>query len=224
MEGWEPVSDGHRTSAIRRPRSVTKATPRGTDGTVDGTRFGDLTRPIAHDRRLVKAPGYRLLIGVVAIVIVGALMAALFVLPVKSWFHQRDDLAERERELAVLTAANAQLAGEVNYLQTPDGIKEAAREEIGFGELGEKRVTVMPAPDAPITLPVGWPYDGVSQIVAVRVHEATTVTTTAASTTVAPEPATIVPAVADPNVPTTLDPSVTVPPTALPQAVPDAAP
>src|SRR4051794_41120073 len=98
MEEWDPVSDGHRTSAIKRPRSVTKATAH-TD--LDGTRFGDLTRPIAQDRRLVKAPGYRLLIGVVAIVIVGALMAALFVLPVKSWFRQRDDLAERERELAV---------------------------------------------------------------------------------------------------------------------------
>src|SRR4051794_38760649 len=150
LEASSPVSDGHRTSSIKRPRSATEATPR-TD--VDGTRFGDLTRPIAHDRRLVKARGYRLLVGVVAIVIVGALMAALFVLPVKSWFRQRDDLAERERELAVLTAANAQLGGEVNHLQTPDGIKEAAREEIGFGELGENRVTVMPTPDAPLTLP-----------------------------------------------------------------------
>jgi cell division protein FtsB len=227
LEEWDPVSDGHRTSAIKRPRSVTKAAPRGTDGTVDGTRFGDLTRPIAHDRRLVKAPGYRLLIGVVAIVVVGALMAALFVLPVKSWFRQRDDLAERQRELAVLTAANAELAAEVNYLQTPDGIKEAAREEIGFGELGEKRITVMPAPDAPITLPVGWPYDGVTQIVAVRVSQAAAeVATTVAPTTVAPDPAatTVVPAAVDPNVPTTLDPSVTVPPTAIPEAVPDAAP
>ena len=60
-------------------------------------------------------------------------MAALFVLPVKSWFRQRDDLAERRTQLAVLTAANAQLAAEVNYLQTPDGIKEAARAEIGIG-------------------------------------------------------------------------------------------
>ena len=158
------VSDGHRTSSIRRPARSPWRRP--TDA--DGTRFGDFTRPIARDKQLVKAPGYRLLIGVVAIVVFGALMAALFVLPVKSWFRQRDDLAERQRELAVLTAANAQLAAEVNYLQTPDGIKEAARAEIGFGELGEKRVTVMPTPGAPITLPAGWPYDGVAQIVAVR--------------------------------------------------------
>ena len=224
MEEWSPVSDGHRTSAIRRPRSVVEATERPD---VDGTRFGDFTRPIRRDKQLVKAPGYRLLIGVVAIVIVGALMAALFVLPVKSWFRQRDDLAERQRELAVLTAANAELAAEVNYLQTPDGIKEAARAEIGFGELGEKRVTVMPAPDAPITLPAGWPYDGVAQIVAVRQQEAATAaatTTVAAPTTSAAVDAAPTTVAADQGAATTLDPSVTVPPTALPEAVPDASP
>ena len=222
MEEWPPVSDGHRTSAIKRPRSVAEATPR-TDA--DGTRFGDLTRPIARDKQLVKAPGYRLLIGVVAVVIVGALMAALFVLPVKSWFRQRDDLAERQRELAVLSAANAQLAIEVNYLQTPDGIKEAARAEIGFGELGEKRVTVMPAPEAPITLPVGWPFDGVTQIVAVRSQEAlAAAATTVVATTVAEAPPSTQPPADDQGASTTVDPSVTVPPTALPEAVPDASP
>ena len=48
------------------------------------------------------------------------------------------------------TAANAQLAAEVNRLQTPDGIKEAARDEIGFVQRGENRVTVLPAPEAPV--------------------------------------------------------------------------
>ena len=216
------MSDGHRTSSIKRPRPFTRAAPRPD---VDGTRFGDLTRPIAREKQLVKAPGYRLLIGVVTIVVVGALMAALFVLPVKSWFRQRDDLAERQRELAVLTAANAELAAEVNYLQTPDGIKEAARAEIGYGELGEKRVTVMPAPEAPIALPVGWPYDGVAQIVAVRQQQAAAeaATTTVAAPTTA---AAVTPTTAAPvdGATTTVDPSVTVPPTALPEAVPDANP
>ena len=118
----------------------------------------------------------------------------------------------------MLEAANTQLAAEVNYLQTPDGIREAARAEIGYGNLGERRLTVTPAPDAPITLPAGWPYDGVTQIVAVRTAAATpattiappTTATVAAESTVAPE--------------TTVDPSVTVPPTAAPEAVPDANP
>ena len=223
MEECSVVSDGHRTSSIKRPHTLTEAAPRPDD---DGTRFGDFTRPIAREKQLVKAPGYRLLIGVVAVVVVGALMAALFVLPVKSWFRQRDDLAERRRQLAVLTAANAELAAEVNYLQTPDGIKEAARAEIGYGELGEKRVTMVPAPEAPIALPVGWPYDGIAQIVAVRQQEAAaaaaTTTVPAPTTVAAEEPTTLVPAVEGAT--TTVDPSVTVPPTALPEAVPDASP
>ena len=33
---------------------------------------------------------------------------------------------------------------------------------------GEIRLTVLPAPNAPITMPSGWPYDTMAQIVAVR--------------------------------------------------------
>jgi len=182
----------------------------------DGTRFADFTRPITRDKQLVKG-SYRLLIGVGAIIVFAALLAALFVLPLKSWFRQRDDLTERRRELAVLDAANAQLTAEVNYLQTPDGIMEAARAEIGYGNLGEKRLTVMPAPDAPVALPAGWPYDGITQIVAVRTAAATPATTVPPATATVPTESTVAAA-------TTVDPSVTVPPTAAPEAVPDANP
>ena len=95
-------------------------------------------------------------------------MASLFVLPVKSWLQQRDDLARKQNELAVLNNANAQLAGDVTHLQTPDGIKEAARQEIGLVSIGEQRITVLATPNAPLTLPTGWPYDGIAEIIAVR--------------------------------------------------------
>ncbi len=181
------MSDGHRTSSIQRPRPHTRAVVRAD---ADGTRLSDFTRPIAHEKRLVTKSGYRLLVAGIAAIVVAALMAALFVLPVKSWYRQRDDLAERQRQLSVLNAANAQLVQQVGYLQTPDGIKEAAREEVGYGGATEKRVTVLPPPNAPLTLPAGWPYDGVSQIIAVRAAQAAAATA-AAATTVAPttEPA-----------------------------------
>ncbi|MEO5900061.1 MAG: hypothetical protein ABIR68_08000 [Ilumatobacteraceae bacterium] len=163
------MSDGHRTSSIQRPRPTSTKVPRAD---ADGTRFSDFTRPISRDKQLVSGSGYRLLIGVVAVVVVAALMGALFVLPVKSWYRQRDDLAERQRRLVVLQEANTALLREVAYLKTPDGIMEAAREEIGYGNVGEKRVTVLPSPQAPLTLPARWPYDGVTQILAVRVAEA----------------------------------------------------
>ena len=130
--------------------------------------FAELTRPIAKEKQLVKGRGKRLFFALVATVIAAALAASLFVLPVKSWLQQRDDLTRKQNELAVLSDANAQLAADVNRLQTPDGIREAARQEVGYVGLGEQRISVLSTPNAPVTLPAGWPYDAISQIVAVR--------------------------------------------------------
>jgi cell division protein FtsB len=159
------VSDGHKTTAIQRPQGAVRTRP---DSGVDSSRFSEFTRPIAKDKQLVKGRGKRTLFALVGAVIATALIASLFVLPVKSWLQQRDDLVRKQNELDQLSTANAQLAEDVNRLQTPDGIKEAARREIGYAVPGEKRVTVLPIPDAPLSLPTGWPYDVVTQIVAVR--------------------------------------------------------
>jgi cell division protein FtsB len=129
--------------------------------------FGDLTRPIPTDKRLVTGRAKRGAVALGALVITTALVAALFVLPVKAWLRQRDDIAVKDKELSTLDQANAQLTDEVGRLQTPEGIKEAAREEIGYVQRGEIRLTMLPSPKAPITMPSGWPYDIVAQIVAV---------------------------------------------------------
>jgi cell division protein FtsB len=159
------VSDGHRTSCIPRPRDATRAS---SVREVDESRFAEFTRPIAKDKQLVKGRGKRLVFALVALVIAAALAASLFVLPVKSWLQQRDDLASKQHQLAVLNGANAQLAADVSRLQTPDGIKEAARQEVGYVGVGEQRISVLSTPDAPLTLPTGWPYDAITQIIAVR--------------------------------------------------------
>jgi cell division protein FtsB len=159
------VSDGHRTTCIQRPRDSTRAV---LDHDTDDSRFGEFTRPVAKEKRLVKGRGKRMVFALVAVVIAAALLASLFVLPVKSWLQQRDDLAKKQDELAVLSNANAQLAADVNRLQTPDGIMEAARQEIGYVGIGEQRISVLTTPNAPLTLPTGWPYDAIAQIIAVR--------------------------------------------------------
>jgi cell division protein FtsB len=192
------VSDGHRTTCIQRPRDATRASlSRGSDSAADATssspdpsRFAEFTRPIAKDKRLVKGRGKRIAFALVAVVIAAALIASLFVLPVKSWMQQRDDLARKQTQLAVLNNANAQLAADVSRLNTPDGIKEAARQEVGMVGFGEQRISVLTTPDAPLTLPTGWPYDAISQIVAVR----------AAAAVAAPA---VDPAAVDPAAPTT---------------------
>jgi cell division protein FtsB len=159
------VSDGHRTTSIQRPRTTARAR---LDREIEASRFAELTRPIANDKQLVKGRGKRLVFALVATVIAAALIASLFVLPVKSWLRQRDDLARKRNELAVLSNANAQLSADVNRLQTKEGIKEAARQEVGYVGVGEQRISVLSSPNAPLTLPAGWPYDAISQIVAVR--------------------------------------------------------
>jgi cell division protein FtsB len=189
-------SGGHKTSAIPRPKTPRTHTakptgralsskrrppqkkapqkkvpqnknPRAAEGR-DESRFADFTRPIAVEKQLVRGGGKRRVIAIGAAVITAAFIAALFVLPVQAWLRQQDDLERKDSQLAALQAANAQLANEVNQLQTPEGIEQAAREEIGYVQAGEIRYTVLPVPNAPLALPAGWPYDTIKQIVAVR--------------------------------------------------------
>lgn len=167
---------GHSTTTIPRPKDATSTRPRPARGDGqrdDETRFADFTRPIATEKRLVKGRGKRGLIALAATVITAALVAALFVLPVKAWLRQRDDIERKQRELAALDQANAQLTDEVGRLQTPEGVEEAAREEIGYVQRGEIRLTVLSSTAAPATMPSGWPYDALNQIVTVRSSEAT---------------------------------------------------
>jgi cell division protein FtsB len=163
------MSSGHSTSSIPRPADATRSSTRPTERR-DDTLFGDLTRPIPTEKQLVKGRGKRSVITAFALVITAALVAALFVLPVKAWMRQGDDLARKQTELTALDQANGQLSGEINRLGTKQGIEEAAREEIGYVQRGEIRLTVLPAPTAPATMPSGWPYDTLSKIVDARRH------------------------------------------------------
>jgi cell division protein FtsL len=166
---------GHKTSAIQRPKDATRSNTATIDR-ADDTRLADFTRPIPHEKQLVKGRGKRSIIVLAALVITAALVAALFVLPVKAWLRQQDDIDRKQSELAALDQANAELADEVSKLNTPEGIEEAAREEIGYVQRGEIRLTVLPSPAAPLTMPGGWPYDAVSQIISVRQQAAVAAT------------------------------------------------
>lgn len=168
-------SGGHKTSAIPRPKPSTKTRPASSTPTRaarDDSRFADFTRPIPVEKQLVRGGGKRRLISIGAAVITAAFIAALFVLPMQAWLRQQDALGDKDAQLAALQDANAELADEVRQLQTPEGIEQAAREEIGYVQEGETRYTMLPTPNAPLTLPDGWPYSTITQIVSVRVAEA----------------------------------------------------
>lgn len=104
----------------------------------------------------------------VGLAIAGALAAALFVIPVRTLFDQDQRIADRDEQVAELESVVADLRSEVDRLRTTDGIREAAREELGYVEAGEIRETVLDYPDLPTDLPDGWPYSVISGIAELR--------------------------------------------------------
>lgn len=166
------VSDGgHRTSSIPRPHGG--AVQRRTATATTTRRRSDFTHAIPREDQLVRRRPSRWILSMVAVLITVALGAAVFVLPVRAWMNQRDDLARYERQLTVLDGANAQLSAEVERLQTPEGVTEAARQELGYVVLGERRLVLTEIPPAPGVLPGGWTYGLVSAIVAARAADVT---------------------------------------------------
>jgi cell division protein FtsB len=132
------------------------------------SRLGDLSRPIPIDRRITHDRRWTLVLTLVALAIAGALGAALFVLPVQTWFSQGQEIERNRQELTQLQTINADLQSEVERLHTDDGIREAARDPLGFIEQGETRQSVLDLPTVPTDLPNGWPYTLVEGIVQLR--------------------------------------------------------
>ncbi len=132
------------------------------------SRLGDLTRPIAKSQRITRRRRPAVLLGLLALVIVGVIATALFGLPVRTWFEQDDALRRLDAELGELQAVNADLQREVDRAQTDAGIIEAAREELGYIQPPERRETMLEIPDLPTEFPRGWPYNIVRRMIAVN--------------------------------------------------------
>jgi cell division protein FtsB len=146
-------STGAEGSGLRRPPGDGEPVSR------------DDTPPFGRRRR------GRFAVGGVAVLVVGALVAALFVLPVRAWLGQRRALAEAEEQLDVIWRENKRLEGVYDELQTDEVIEQQAREQFGLIKPGEKALSVLPAPAA-TGLPTGWPYDQVQAILWIRIAAA----------------------------------------------------
>jgi len=149
-----------KTTAIKRP-----STRASDDGR---SRLGDLTRPIPIDKQVSRRPKVALFAGLFALIVIATIAAAVFILPIQTWMDQDDDLVQRQAQLDELREVNSELAAEVARLETPGGIRDAAKEEIGFVEPNEERFSLLPLPPLPNELPAGWPYDVVTQILDAR--------------------------------------------------------
>ncbi len=104
-------------------------------------------------------------IGVLAAV---ALVVALFILPVRTWLHQRALLSERKTEYAGFEDTNEALQDQVTYLQTDAGLQEAIRSQLGYLHPNERRIPMIDLPALSTVLPEQWPYTVVSNILLVR--------------------------------------------------------
>ena len=153
--------------------------PRSASFSRDPTGAGGLRRPAAAGEPASRddTPPFgrrrrgRFAIGGVAVLVVGALVAALFVLPVRAWLGQRRALAEAEEQLDVIWEENKRLEGVYDELQTDEVIEQQAREQFGLIKPGEQALSVLPAPPA-TALPTGWPYDQVQAILWIRIAAA----------------------------------------------------
>jgi cell division protein FtsB len=149
------------------PRSKTTSIPRPADvkaSDVRRSRLGDFTRPIPVDKRIWRRPRLALFAGTLALVVIGTIAVAVFVLPISTWRDQSVDIERRAAQLNELRRVNSELDAETQRLATPDGIREAAREDYGFVEPGEQRSSILPLPPLPTDLPDGWPYSVVTAI------------------------------------------------------------
>lgn len=155
------MSDGTKQATrISRPERAASDAGR--------SRLGDSTRPIARERRILTQRRSTVLMALVALGIAGALAVALFGIPVRTLFDQDARIEQRSEQVAELESVVADLRSEVDRLRTTDGIREAAREELGYVEAGEIRETVLDYPDLPTDLPDGWPYSVISGIADLR--------------------------------------------------------
>jgi cell division protein FtsB len=170
---------GNKTSSIpRSPSRLRKATKAAAKKGVRKTArskiaaVSDLTRPTPRSERIVPKFLGRAALLIGFLVVVFSFGNSFLVLPLTSWFGQRTEIDSRQTELDTIKKATDELQTEVDRLKTPEGIQDAAREELGFVVAGEARQQIVGDASAPIELPTGWPYDLVTQIVSVKVNEA----------------------------------------------------
>lgn len=113
----------------------------------------------------------RLAIGISAVAIAAAIGTSVFVLPMKAWLVQRDQLKTSQAQLAKLDAANDRLQSAVDELKTQRGVIQAAREDLGQVRDKEKVFRVLEFPALTTDLPSGWLYPTVQTLLLERAGE-----------------------------------------------------
>lgn len=131
-----------------------------------------LSRLTTNVRLARNNSGVRFAAGAAALAVVVGLSFSLIVFPMRDYFAQRSMVADKTAEFETLADANEQLQIEVNKLKTPEGIRNAARAQLGYVLPGEQRLQMVQMPALPTNLPAQWPYSMVTSILQVRTASA----------------------------------------------------
>lgn len=101
-----------------------------------------------------------LLVAVAAVATIAVL--AVYVFPTRTWLDQREALTETRTRLDELRAERQALESRIAELDTDAEIELIARSQYGLVLPGEEAYAVLPAPEAPVELPVIWPFGTVA--------------------------------------------------------------
>jgi hypothetical protein len=104
----------------------------------------------------------------IAIVAILGLTVTFLVVPLRTWIAQRDMVEIRSGQYAAYEEVNDALQDEIDALRTPEGVRQAVREQLGYLLPNERRVPLLEMPNASVTLPARWPYTLVASIVSLR--------------------------------------------------------
>jgi len=117
-----------------------------------------------------RSPKWVLIVGTLTVLV--AVVAIVVVLPFQTWRNQDDELAQRRLELETLTEVNSRLEAEIERLNTDAGVIEAARNELGFVQRGERRLSLVERTPLGDELPDRWPSSVVDAILDARAAHA----------------------------------------------------
>ncbi|MFZ9706373.1 MAG: FtsB family cell division protein [Ilumatobacteraceae bacterium] len=104
----------------------------------------------------------------IAIIAILGLTVTFLVVPLRTWIAQRDMVEIRSGQYAAYEEVNDALQDEIDALRTPEGVRQAVREQLGYLLPNERRVPLLEMPNASVTLPARWPYTLVASIVSLR--------------------------------------------------------
>jgi cell division protein FtsB len=102
----------------------------------------------------------------VVLVVLTLVVLGAGVFPTRTYLDKQAELADTRERLAELEAANAEAEARRDLLNTDAEIERLARDQLGLARPGEETYVVLPAPQPPVEVPDGWPFDHVGPVLA----------------------------------------------------------